>query len=155
MRRMLATLIFALAGATLTMVPANATEDLPFTWTACEYEDQGTPCVWDARHMGNGKGSSFKVSKEGFWIKITHAKAHTLLQRGEFHRQVLTDGFGSWEECFWDGVRWNAPCGWDNRHSSGASLYPKSKSYIMYPGSGGQIQVDYLPHRIVHYLLGF
>lgn len=45
----------------------------------CSSEDQQTPCVWDARHMGNGKGSSFRVSKEGFWIKVSHLRAHRLL----------------------------------------------------------------------------
>jgi hypothetical protein len=43
----------------------------------CKYEDS-KGCVWDAKHMGNGKGQSFRVFKGGKVRYITHARAHEL-----------------------------------------------------------------------------
>lgn len=37
------------------------------------------PCVWDARHMGNGAGSSFIVRKSGRIVHVSHARAHALI----------------------------------------------------------------------------
>lgn len=51
-----------------------------FTWSPCETEDQATACIWDAKHRGNGEGTSFKITrKAGFWVAISHRKAHRLL----------------------------------------------------------------------------
>jgi len=44
----------------------------------CEYEDS-RGCVWDAKHMGNGKGDSFRAFKGGEVRYITHARAHRIL----------------------------------------------------------------------------
>jgi hypothetical protein len=35
-------------------------------------------CVWDARHMGNHKGRSFRINREGVLKRVSHAKAHEL-----------------------------------------------------------------------------
>ena len=43
----------------------------------CKTEDS-VNCVWDAKHMGNGKGHSFKVDKNGKRVFISHKKAHQL-----------------------------------------------------------------------------
>lgn len=81
--------------------PSNATQGRPSaqpadlsapSWTdrgydetpPCEYEDgSGQPrCVWDARHMGNGRGTSWLIIQGGkdnaAYIKITHRRAHRL-----------------------------------------------------------------------------
>lgn len=47
-------------------------------WVPCEYEDS-VDCVWDARHMGNGFGQSFKVGPKGHVTYISHRRAHHLL----------------------------------------------------------------------------
>jgi hypothetical protein len=44
----------------------------------CKFEDSKN-CVWDARHRGNGEGSSFVVSKRGKVVRVTHKLAHGLL----------------------------------------------------------------------------
>lgn len=44
----------------------------------CEFEDS-RDCVWDAKHMGNGKGDSFKVGPRGHVTDLTHRRAHRLL----------------------------------------------------------------------------
>ena len=43
----------------------------------CEYEDS-VQCVWDAKHMGNGYGRSFRVNRQGDIFYISHQKAHHL-----------------------------------------------------------------------------
>lgn len=46
----------------------------------CATEDQPTgPCVWLASHMGNGKGRSFRVFRDGRVKFITHRWAFHLL----------------------------------------------------------------------------
>ena len=49
-------------------------------WKPCKYEDS-VNCVWDARHMGNGRGDSFKVFRSGKVVYINHREAHRLLFR--------------------------------------------------------------------------
>jgi hypothetical protein len=55
------------------------------TWRPCRYEDGSGQrrCVWDARHMGNGEGQSFKVRRGGtdcaVYKRISHRRAHELL----------------------------------------------------------------------------
>lgn len=44
----------------------------------CLAEDS-VNCVWDARHMGNGKGRSFYVKKNGKRVYVTHRRAHRML----------------------------------------------------------------------------
>lgn len=54
-----------------------------------------------------------------------------------------------WNECFWNGVRWNAPCVYDHKHSPS----PGTKSFKMFAAEDGQIQVVYITHRRAHRLL--
>lgn len=42
--------------------------------------DQPGPCVWDARHMGNGEGHSFFISKRDRYWRIAHARAHCMVR---------------------------------------------------------------------------
>lgn len=44
---------------------------------ACPTEDSAW-CVWDARHMGNGKGRSFWADRRGRPHYVSHATAHRL-----------------------------------------------------------------------------
>lgn len=41
-------------------------------------EAEGVRCVWDARHMGNGTGRSFKLTKDADLVYISHLRAHRL-----------------------------------------------------------------------------
>lgn len=62
--------------------------DQKVEWSACAYEDgSGQPrCVWDARHMGDGKGQSLKIIHGGEddarYVEISHRKAHRLIHEG-------------------------------------------------------------------------
>lgn len=53
----------------------------------CATEDQTTRCVWDARHMGNGEGSSFLVKGtrhgETVRVTVTHKRAHNIINDKE------------------------------------------------------------------------
>ena len=40
----------------------------------------GHPCVWDARHMGDGHGQSFVRLESGRTVHVSHRDAHTLLR---------------------------------------------------------------------------
>lgn len=65
--------------STLMLVPTG--QPAP-TWKPCPTEDATTRCVWDARHMGNGKGDSFVVTRrDGHAVRtvVSHSKAHYLL----------------------------------------------------------------------------
>lgn len=72
-------MISLLLAATLTLAPA-ADRTPP-----CEYEDGSgqARCVWDAKHMGNGKGNSILIkhggTDKGKIIKISHGRAHRLM----------------------------------------------------------------------------
>jgi hypothetical protein len=75
-RTLLATLLAATIGAG-TPSSAQAAEFRP-----CKYEDgsgQKGPCVWDARHMGNGSGRSYIVWSEDEYERVSHRLAHQLL----------------------------------------------------------------------------
>lgn len=61
-------------------VEAAQGHDIERTWEGCKYEDSNN-CVWDAKHMGNGEGKSFKVSRKGNVTYITHKRARHLLNR--------------------------------------------------------------------------
>lgn len=58
--------------------PAEAAPKPPVR--ACEYEDS-INCVWDAVHMGNGFGKSFRVNHKGKVKYISHRRAHRLINR--------------------------------------------------------------------------
>lgn len=74
----------------LVLTPLNADavapkqEPLVHHWKACQGEEAfNAPCVWDARHMGNGLGHSFKAlptddREHPRIIRISHRKAHRL-----------------------------------------------------------------------------
>jgi hypothetical protein len=42
-------------------------------------EAEGVSCVWDARHLGNGTGSSFALDRDANLREISHRRAHRLL----------------------------------------------------------------------------
>lgn len=70
----------AAIGAIMTLASGVAgAEAHAATWAPCQTEDQTTRCVWDARHMGNGKGRSFKVRWNGEIQYLSHARAHRML----------------------------------------------------------------------------
>lgn len=69
--RLIALLAAALVASVLTASPAAA------YWKACKNDEPvGGPCVWDAKHMGNGTGQSFKVRSNGTVVNLTHRQAH-------------------------------------------------------------------------------
>jgi hypothetical protein len=71
MRTLVAALVMA---STLLATPASARD-----WKPCANEDTPGPCVWDARHMGNGSGKSFIRRKSGKVVYVTHRRAHRML----------------------------------------------------------------------------
>jgi hypothetical protein len=76
-----AVIVGTIVGATVTIVgAANASQsDLaPTRYLPCQYEDSNN-CVWDARHMGNGVGQSYYVSRTGKVTLLPHHIAHFLL----------------------------------------------------------------------------
>lgn len=154
MRRMFTTLILALAGSLFTLSPATAVNST-MAWEACTYEDgSGQPrCVWNARDMGNGEGHSLIIRRGGTdratYMRITHNRAARLIREGQL--SYAGDPRGSWDTCFWNGTRWNAPCAFDHRHTS---VPGASRSFAMYPSESGQIRTDYISHQLAHYLLG-
>jgi hypothetical protein len=67
--------------------PAQAASVVPDSVRVpCQQEDSNG-CVWDARHMGNGYGDSFRVTRAGRVIYISHHRAHALL-RGDFRTRM-------------------------------------------------------------------
>lgn len=50
-------------------------------WKPCASEDAPGPCVWDARHRGNGVGQSFLVTRTGEVRYVSHTRAHRLVNR--------------------------------------------------------------------------
>lgn len=78
---MIRTTIAAAVVAVATLAaPANATDG--GTRVPCASEDAAGPCVWDARHMGNGEGRSFVVRASGRVVYVSHARAHALMFGG-------------------------------------------------------------------------
>jgi hypothetical protein len=78
---LLALLILStLAAAVLSVVPVHASP-VERTFVPCEYEDS-VACVWDARHAGNGIGTSFYVASDGRVTRLPHVIAHHLLTSG-------------------------------------------------------------------------
>lgn len=137
----------------LTTASADAAETRWVQVDACANDEWvGTPCVWDARHQGNGKGDSLRYFKGGKVKVITHHRAHRL-QEG-FEVPI-------WDPCRWNGVRWNAPCVHDSRHpvSTGGGDIPAHTfdgSFKMADVNGdGYIDIISLTHRRAHTLLGY
>lgn len=43
-------------------------------------ENGDVPCVWDAQHMGNGKGRSFIVTRHRVQVHLRHDRAHCMIR---------------------------------------------------------------------------
>lgn len=75
----------ALAVAGMTLGAPAVAGDQHREWNACKYEDGSGQrrCLWDARHMGNGSGRSFKIFNGGKdnarIVYISHRRAHHLM----------------------------------------------------------------------------
>ncbi len=150
----------AAVAATATLLsgaPAEATS-MPDRWRqlpACANDEWTGPeqatCVWDARHQGNGKGDSIRIAQDGTVKVLRHRRAHRLIEGFEVPL---------WEPCFWNGVRWNAPCVHDSRHpvSTGGGDIPAHTfdgSFKMGDFNGdGYIDIRSITHRRAHFLLG-
>lgn len=63
----------------LIVITAMAAPQQNLPTQPCLTEDS-VNCVWDARHMGNGKGRSFYVKKNGKKVFVTHRRAHHMLR---------------------------------------------------------------------------
>ena len=60
---------------------AEGTTKLPPKITICVLEDGSggkLPCVWDAKHSGNGGGKSYIIRKNDKTVYISHKRAHRL-----------------------------------------------------------------------------
>lgn len=81
MKRTIITALFLTTSIMTSGEAAGHTVD----WEPCEYEDGSSQkrCIWDAKHMGNGEGSSLKVTNGGednaVYKVISHRKAKHLL----------------------------------------------------------------------------
>lgn len=64
------------ATITLVVTPAHGVRSL----RPCAYEDGPGPCVWDAKHRGNGLGHSFILRRDGRIHYINHRRAHRISQ---------------------------------------------------------------------------
>jgi hypothetical protein len=73
-RAALAVAVLLALFALLPPAPAHAAR----TFEPCRYEDGPGPCVWDARHRGNGTGDSFILRRDGDVRYITHRRAHRI-----------------------------------------------------------------------------
>lgn len=86
---LLALAVGILVGSLLTVAGANAAHAAKPQHPVymCDTDEAGEgqpgplPCVWDARHMGNGKGRSFIVRRDLATVRVTHRRAHSLLCR--------------------------------------------------------------------------
>lgn len=62
--------------------PRTAPTPFSVTVVPCKTDEAGDPrkrpCVWDARHQGNGRGQSFIVWRNGSVKEISHTRAHYL-----------------------------------------------------------------------------
>lgn len=57
----LGAVIWALViAAVIVLVPSQTVH-----YPACPFEDSPGPCVWDAQHQGNGRGTSFFRDSQG------------------------------------------------------------------------------------------
>jgi hypothetical protein len=68
--------------ALISTAPAllNADAATPTTWGPCANDEpEGGPCVWDARHMGDGEGRSLLITRNDRIIFIPHSAAHQLI----------------------------------------------------------------------------
>lgn len=80
------TVAAAVLVATSATIPAEAAVRYPYGIQPCQSDDGliGTDqrCVWDARHMGNGLGSSYISRGEAKPVKrIGHRWSHMLIRR--------------------------------------------------------------------------
>lgn len=59
---------------------ASATRPIIYQATPCAAEDGPGPCVWDAKHMGNGEGKSYRLRANGDTKYLPHKVAHCKLR---------------------------------------------------------------------------
>jgi hypothetical protein len=71
-----AAVVAALAAVLVAPAPADAAR----TFEPCRFEDGPGPCVWDAKHRGNGRGDSFIVRRDGRIVYISHRRAHRIVR---------------------------------------------------------------------------
>lgn len=77
------TLAAVLAATGLGIAPSAEAAGPGRTLRPCPTED-AVYCVWDAKHMGNGKGKSFKVRRNGTVKYLKHRRAHRLLAKHDW-----------------------------------------------------------------------
>ena len=70
-RGLLALLAATAVTAPLVAAPAEAAR----SFKPCAREDGPGPCVWDAKHRGNGIGHSFILRRDGRVVYISHGRA--------------------------------------------------------------------------------
>lgn len=68
---LLATIVVTI---TLVATPAHGSR----SFAPCVHEDGPGPCVWDAKHRGNGLGHSFIIRRDGRVDYIKHRRAHRI-----------------------------------------------------------------------------
>ena len=67
---------------TLPYSNVSATRPAPERFEPCPTDEGGMPgpCVWDARHMGNGIGTSFFVNRFDTRHVVRHKRAHCMVR---------------------------------------------------------------------------
>lgn len=68
--------------ATAEPAPSSAPTPVIYMCPSDEGESPILPCVYDARHLGNGQGTSFIIRRDGEVVHVTHKRAHRLLTEG-------------------------------------------------------------------------
>lgn len=76
--RTLATIIVTLV---VTACGVGSADAVKRPHKACPTEDS-VWCVWDARHMGNGRGDSFWTDHKGNAHYVSHKRAHRMIGAG-------------------------------------------------------------------------
>jgi hypothetical protein len=72
------TLSAGAAGAAPVTAPTTVLVQLPACADGEATGDTGERCVWDARHLGNGEGRSFRINRAGELKFLSHDRAHAL-----------------------------------------------------------------------------
>lgn len=79
------TLITTVALVAAMLAPSSAEARPVHTLRLCPADEiTMVYCVWDAKHMGNGMGQSYKVRRDGTVKHLTHRKAHRLLAKHDW-----------------------------------------------------------------------
>lgn len=75
-----ATAALAFAATPVAAAPTQDPVPRPKALRPCLTENDAKACVWDAKHMGNGLGSSFLLLPSGRVVYIKHSDAHRLVK---------------------------------------------------------------------------